>query len=119
MSALNADLAGILWRTVGIVHVTSGAAGRYGVVADVKAAAVETSAYFEVTTADESAGSDRERRDEALLVLAPGSGLRARDLVVVDGQEWIVSGEPRTLDGLFGGSPHHTEAKLVLVREGP
>jgi hypothetical protein len=118
MSAVNADLAGVLWRTVGLVSVSSGAADRYGVVTDVPAAAVEVAAYFEVTASTETGGTDRERREEALLVLMPGSGLKARDLVVVDGAEWLVDGEPRTFDAQIGGAPHHTEATLVRVREG-
>ena len=119
MVALNGDLAGVLWRQVELVHVTPGPADRYGVSTDVESDPVPVAAYFEPTAADESAGTDRERRDEALLVLAPGSGLRAADLVVVDGNRWSVVGEPRTLDAQFAGAPHHTEAKLVLLREGP
>lgn len=112
------DLVGVLWRTVQVVHVTSGPADRYGVSTPVEGAEVPVAAYFEPTASDETAGTDRERTDEALLIVAAGSDLRARDLVRVDGVEWTVEGEPRTFDTL-PGSPHHTEAKLVLVREGP
>ena len=119
MSALNLDLAGILWRDVSLIPVGPGAGDRYGVKVDVEGAAVPAKAYFEVTSSDETAGTDRERREEALLVLAPGSGLKARDQVEVDGERWLVVGEPRTLDALWAGAPHHTEARLVRVVEGP
>ena len=116
--AVNSDLAPLLWRTVQRVPVTSGAADRYGVVTDVEGDPVDLAAYFEHTNGDETSGTDRERRDEALLVVWPDTGLRARDLVYVDGERWEVEGEPRTLDA-DGGVPHHTEATLVRVREGP
>jgi hypothetical protein len=119
VTALNADLAGVLWRTVSIVSVSSGAEDRYGVSTPVEAAPVDVPAYFEVTSADESAGTDRERREEALLVLWPGTGLKARDVVLVDGERWLVDGPPRTFDALWAGADHHTEVTLVRVREGP
>jgi hypothetical protein len=114
------DLVGVLWRTFQVVHVTSGPVDRYGVSTDVESAEVDVAGYFEPTSSDESNAEDRGRTDEALLILSAvdGSALHARDLVRVDGVEWMVEGEPRTFDTL-PGSPHHTEAKLVLVREGP
>jgi hypothetical protein len=116
--AVNADLGPLLWKVVQRIPVTSGTPDRYGVVADVEGAPEDLDAYFEHTVGDESSGTDRERRDEALLVTWPGTGLRARDLVVVDGERWEVEGEPRTLDA-DGGVPHHTESPHVRVREGP
>ena len=116
--SLNADLAAILWRTVEVRRVSPGEPDRYNVQTDVVGDAEPVLAYFEVTAADESAGTERERRDEALLVVRPEVGLRARDFVDVGGERWIVSGEPRTLDALVAGAPHHTEATLVRLREG-
>jgi hypothetical protein len=117
--ALNADLAGVLWRPVELVAVTSGPEDRYGVSTDVEGAPVPAQAYFEVTSSEEDAGTDRERREEALLVLWPDAVLKARDVVLVDGERWRVDGPPRKLDGLWAGAPHHVEATLARTREGP
>ena len=119
MSAVNADLGAILWRTVELHRVTSGPKDRYGVVTYVEGAAESVPAYFEVTETVESAGTDRERRETALLVLWPDVDPKARDVVDVDGERWQIDGPPRTLDALLAGAPHHTEATLVRVREGP
>ena len=113
-----ADLVGVLGRTVTLVHVTSGPEDRYGVSTPVEDGGTDVAAYFEPTASEESTGTDRERTDEALLILAVGSGLRARDLVRVDGVEWHVDGDPRTLDAPPGVA-HHTEATLRRTREGP
>lgn len=117
--SMNGDLAGVLWKTVQVRRVTSGAVDRYNVPADVLGPAEPLSAYVEVTAVDESAGTDRERKEEALLVTWPDSGLAARDIVEVDGAQWLVDGEPRTFSALQGGAAHHTEATLVRVRQGP
>jgi len=119
MSALNGDLAGVLWRPVVLRRVTSGAKDRYGVVIDSPGDPETHQGYFEVTAATETAGTDRERREEALLVLWPDVQPKARDVFEVDGEPWLVSGEPRTFAGFAGGAPHHTEVVLLRAREGP
>lgn len=119
MSSLNGDLGALLWQTVYVRRVSSGAVDRYNVPADTLAAPEPLSAYVEVTGSTESAGTARERSQEALLVTWPEAGLRARDIVEVDGQPWLVAGEPRTFAALEGGAAHHLEATLTRISEGP
>lgn len=117
--ALNADLVGVLWRTVQLRRISSGPKDRYGTVTDVLGDPEDVAAYFEVKTSTETAAVDRERRQEALLVIMPGIGAKARDMFEVDGASWVVSGEPITYDALVAGAPHHTECTLLRIAEGP
>ena len=53
-----------------------------------------------------------------LLVLPPGTDIKARDIVIADGEEFAVSGPPAIVRNESTGLVHHVEASLTQTRGG-
>lgn len=83
-----------------------------------EATSTEVAALVQVTTGTEIHGVRERQTHDALLFLAGDAVLTGRDRVLWNGSTWAVQGPPAR-PGRPGSPPHHLEARLALIEEGP